>query len=54
MFCIDMTLWNRIAYPDKKVVLGIVSNTSAVVIVAGLCSVVVTWPVTKIVELFAS
>tara|TARA_B100000035_G_C20717114_1_gene429609 strand:+ start:184 stop:348 length:165 start_codon:yes stop_codon:yes gene_type:complete len=54
MFGIDMAIWNRVTYPERKTVLKTVSNTGAVVVIAGCFAVVVAWPVTKLVELFAA
>jgi hypothetical protein len=54
MFGIDMSIWNRVTYPERKTVLKTVTNTGAVVVLAGCFAVVVAWPVTKLVELFAA
>lgn len=54
MFGIDMSLWNRVSYPERKTVIKIVTNTGVAVVIAGAFSMVVTWPISKIVEILAS
>ena len=54
MFGIDLTLWNRVSYPERKGVMKIVSNAGIVLFVSGLFAITVTWPVSKLVELFAA
>tara|TARA_B110000858_G_C17484263_1_gene328605 strand:- start:252 stop:419 length:168 start_codon:yes stop_codon:yes gene_type:complete len=53
VFGIDTSLWNRVTYPEKKDVVGIVLNAGIVVVASGCFAIAATWPISKLVELFA-
>ena len=53
MFGLDMTLWNRVQYSSRKVVLTAVRDTVTVAILVGICSWSLTTCASKIISTLA-
>jgi len=52
MFGLDMSIWNRVEYPERKHIYKNVCNTAATTVVVGICSLIVTMTASKIVQVF--
>ena len=54
MLGFDMSLWKRVTYPNRKNLMYQLRDTAIVSLIVGVCTILVTESISKIVEISSS